>query len=114
MYRLNKLIKSFGNIKYFINWENDVINANQPVLVNFHKTWCPQCKRLAPILELKAIAHPNVTLINMDTDLYEYLTNENSIEIIPTVILFLNGRRVGDFTGLHNSLDELFQQIPIK
>ena len=38
MFRLNKLIKSFGSINNFTNWEKDVAKASTPVLVDFYAT----------------------------------------------------------------------------
>ncbi|CAD8069414.1 unnamed protein product [Paramecium primaurelia] len=114
MFRLNKLIKSFGSIQNLTDWEKDVIKASKPIIVDFYATWCGPCKRLTPILEQKVKEHPNVTLIKIDIDQHEQLANLNNIEVVPTVILFQNGKKVNNFTGMlpPDQLNKFFDQIP--
>ena len=50
---------------------NDVINSDQPVLVDFFATWCQPCKMMHPILEqVKDVLGDRIRIIKVDVDKY--------------------------------------------
>lgn len=85
-----------------IDFNRDVIEAShrQPVLVDFHATWCGPCKMLAPVLDnvMKSAAGP-LKLVKVDTDENQDLAVAAGVSGIPDVRLFVNGKQVGGFTG---------------
>lgn len=74
---------------------------NIPILVDFWAEWCAPCRTLAPILE-KIIEEWNgkLLLAKINSDTSAALATQFSVRSLPTVILFVDGAPVGQFSGL--------------
>lgn len=71
---------------------NDIISANQLVLVDFFATWCQPCKMMHPILEqLKAAVGDKLRIIKVDVDKHNEIAAQYRIQSVPTLMLFRNG-----------------------
>lgn len=71
---------------------SDLINGNQPVLVDFYADWCSPCKIMSPIL--KQVAEElgdKATIIKVDIDKNPKVASLYEIQGVPTFILFKNG-----------------------
>lgn len=74
------------------NFENEVINSDKPVIVDFFATWCGPCKMLAPIIaEIAEEYSDKVKVCKIDVDEVPALATRYGIQSIPTVMLFKNG-----------------------
>lgn len=75
------------------SFDQDVINSNKPVLVDFWAEWCGPCRALTPILEEVAASHgAEVTFAKINIDENPQAPAKFGVMSIPTLILFKNGQ----------------------
>ncbi len=85
------------------NFEQEVINSEVPVLIDFTATWCGPCKLLSPIVEkLADELAGKVKVGKVDIDSSPNVTARFGIRGVPTVMVFKKGERVGQHVGLTN------------
>ena len=89
---------------------DQVINANEKVLVDFFATWCGPCKMLAPIVEKLSEEEPSVKVVKVDVDEESELAIRFGISSIPTLLMFKNGKLVDKQIG-YRSLEQLKQMV---
>ena len=93
------------------NFESEVLNANEKVLVDFYADWCGPCKMMAPVIEELAEElqeKAKVGKINVDesTD----TATQYDVMSIPTIIIFKNGKEVKRFIGVRDK-QELLNEV---
>jgi len=74
---------------------NQIINEDKPVLVDFWAPWCGYCRRIGPAYERIAEEYKDVLVagkVNIDEEVW--LAKAEQIEVIPTLILYRNGKAV--------------------
>lgn len=81
------------------NFENEVLNSDKPVLLDFWAIWCPPCKRLSPVIDEIAEENPQIKVGKVNTDEQPELKDRFSILSIPTLIFFKNGEVVTTSLG---------------
>ena len=72
-------------------FEQDVLDAPKPVVVDFWAPWCGPCKAIAPALEELAAATERVEFVKLDIDENPETAARFGVLSIPTVILFSGG-----------------------
>lgn len=89
------------------NFEAEVLQSEQPVLVDFWAEWCMPCRMLAPTIDQLAEEFAGkVKVGKVDTDANREVAVKYGIHAIPTIILFQGGQPKEKFIGLKN-YDEL-------
>lgn len=97
-----------ANVKEFTdsNFENEVLSAAEPVLVDFWAEWCMPCKMLAPTIdELAAEYDGKLKVCKLDTDVARETAMTFAISAIPTLLLFNGGVVAQKFVGLQQKAD---------
>lgn len=82
------------------NFDNEVMNSSQPVLVDFWADWCGPCRMLGPIIDEIAEQYPEkvkVGKVNVDSQVN--LASKFKVMSIPTVMLFNKGEVVNKVIG---------------
>ncbi len=87
------------------DFQNEVINTEGPVLVDFWAEWCGPCKQLAPLVEDASQEFKDkIKVCKMDVDSNRETAAEYGIRSIPTLMIFKNGELVGTEIGALSKL----------
>lgn len=74
------------------SFQDEVLNASEPVLVDFWATWCGPCKMIAPVLDDLAKEYSGrVKICKMDVDANKETPAKFNVRGIPTLMLFKGG-----------------------
>jgi len=93
------------------NFQEEVLESTLPVLVEFYSDSCVACKRLAPILgDLEDSYEGKISVVKVNTNYDHELSGMYDIMSNPTLILFVNGEKVVQKSGV-TSLKEIEKWI---
>lgn len=80
-------------------FENEVIGSDKTVLVDFFANWCAPCRAMSSVVDEIAEEHPEIKVCKVNVDEQPQLAARFSVESIPTMIVFKNGKAVNSSVG---------------
>jgi len=81
------------------NFQSDVLDSGEPVLVDFWAPWCGPCRVVHPILEEMAGERDDVKIVSLNIDDNQQTASEYDVLSIPTLILFKDGAEAKRIIG---------------
>ena len=99
------------------NIQSEVMNSDKPVMLDFWAPWCGYCRRIGPAYEKIAEEYGDqlvVAKVNIDEE--GQLAEAERVEVIPTLILYKNGKAVDSVVnpGSKAAIDQFIQEALAK
>jgi thioredoxin 1 len=83
------------------NFDSEVLDTDQPVLVDFWATWCGPCRTIAPTIEELASEYEGrAKVVKLDVDNNPQTAMKYGIRSIPSLIFFKDGKPVDQMVGV--------------
>ena len=77
------------------NFQNEVVNFDKPVLLDFWAPWCGPCRMVVPIMEEIARERPDIKVGKINVDEQPELVRQFRVASIPTLVVMKGGRIAG-------------------
>lgn len=93
------------------NFEDEVLKADKPVLVDFWATWCGPCKMQGPIVsEVAEAIGDKAKVAKLDVDQNPQSAQQYGVMSIPTLAIFKDGKIAWQGVGLHQK-EQLIEEL---
>jgi len=88
------------------SFQNEVLEAGQPAIIDFWAEWCAPCRQIAPIISALASEYGDqVKIVKMDIDANPATPSQYGVRAIPTILAFKDGQVVEQITGARPKSD---------
>ena len=82
------------------NFQNEVINSEKPVLLDFWAPWCGPCRMVGPIVDEIAAEHGDFKVGKINVDEQPELAGQFGVMSIPTLVVLKNGKVTNQAVGV--------------
>jgi thioredoxin 1 len=80
-------------------FETEVIQSDKPVLVDFWAPWCAPCRTVGAVLDQLSGERDDLKIVKINIDDNQEQALKNSVLVLPTVVLYMDGEAVGKLQG---------------
>ena len=81
------------------NFNQEVLNSDKPVLLDFWASWCGPCRMVSPIVDEIAAERSDIKVCKINVDEQPELAAQFGVMSIPTLVVMKNGKVVNQATG---------------
>lgn len=81
------------------NFNQEVLNSDKPVLMDFWAPWCDPCRMVVPLVEEIAKERSDIKVVKINVDEEQELAMQFGVMSIPTLVVMKNGKIVNQVTG---------------
>ena len=81
------------------NFNQEVLNSDKPVLMDFWAPWCGPCLMVVPLVEEIAKDRSDIKVVKINVDEEQELAMQFGVMSIPTLVVMKNGKIVNQVTG---------------
>ena len=81
------------------NFNQEVLNSDKPVLMDFWAPWCGPCRMVVPLVEEIAKERSDIKVVKINVDEEQELAMQFGVMSIPTLVVMKNGMIVNQVTG---------------
>ena len=81
------------------NFNQEVLNSDKPVLMDFWAPWCAPCRMVVPLVEEIAKERSDIKVVKINVDEEQELAMQFGVMSIPTLVVMKNGQIVNQVTG---------------
>ena len=84
------------------NFENEVLNSENTVLIDFYADWCVPCRLISSTLKEIANEKEDVKVVRIDVDNEQVLATKYQVMSLPTLVVIKNGEEVNRIVGVQS------------
>lgn len=81
------------------NFNQEVLNSDKPVLMDFWAPWCGPCLMVVPLVEEIAKERSDIKVVKINVDEEQELAMQFGVVSIPTLVVMKDGKTVNQVTG---------------
>lgn len=81
------------------NFNQEILNSDKPVLMDFWAPWCGPCRMVVPLVEEIAKERSDIKVVKINVDEEQELAMQFGVMSIPTLVVMKNGKIVNQVTG---------------
>ena len=93
------------------NFQKEVLESKEPVLIDFFADWCGPCKMVSPIIDEIAEEKKDIKVGKINVDQQGELAMEYQVMSIPTLMVFLDGKVIRKSMGAQNR-QQILSMLP--
>lgn len=87
------------------NFEEEVLNSKNTVLVDFYADWCGPCKMLSPVIDQIAEENQDIKVVKVNVDNAQDLAMKYQVMSIPTLVVIKEGKEINRSVGLRDKAE---------